>query len=321
MHFLIFLKHLKVYIVYSLTLLKRMKRRQFLFNAGISAGSLLLLGKKGFSAIKPDEGYQFRTLRNNVGMFAETGGTIAWMINKEGIVVVDAEFPEQATQLIGLLKKQTDLPFELLINTHHHGDHTAGNISFYGIVKNVVAHENSAINQKVVAVKNKNEDKQLYPDITFTNKWKTKVGDEHIVAYYFGNGHTNGDALIHFENNNVVHTGDLVFNRSYPFLDRNAGASVKHWALVLEKAHKKFDKDTIFVFGHAHDPQKVIGNIDDLKAMQTYMERLDEFVARSIKAGKSKEDILKVTSIPGITDWQGDGIQYGLTFAYEEQTS
>ena len=297
-----------------------MERRIFLKNTALTAASMAFLGKRSFASMLADPAYQFKTLRNNVGMFAEQGGTIAWMINKEGIVVVDAEFPDPATHLIGLLKKQSDLPFEWLINTHHHGDHTSGNISFKGIVNKVAAHENSLANQTAVAVKNKTEDKQLYPGITFKDNWKIKVGDERITAHYFGTGHTNGDAMIHFEHANIVHTGDLVFNRRYPFVDNSAGASVQHWPHALEKARKKFDKDTIFVFGHAFDPVKVIGNMNDVIAMQNFMEKLEDYVASSIKAGKSKDDILKATAIPGITDWQGDGIQRGITAAYEELT-
>jgi cyclase len=297
-----------------------MERRNFLKTSALTAASLAFMGKKSFAAILADPVYQFKSLRGNVGMFAEQGGTIAWMINKEGIVVVDAEFPDQATHLISLLKKESDLPFEWLINTHHHGDHTAGNIAFKGIVKNVAAHENSLANQTAVAVKNKTEDKQLYPDTTFKDKWKIKVGDERITAHYFGTGHTNGDAMIHFEHANIVHAGDLVFNRRYPFVDNSAGASVQHWAIALEKARKKFDKDTMFIFGHAFDPQKVVGNMDDVIAMQNFMEKLEAYVAGAIKDGKSKDDILKATSIPGVTDWQGDGIQRGITSAWEELT-
>ena len=76
-----------------------------------------------------------------------------------------------------------------------------------------------------------------------------------------------------------------------------------------------------FVFGHAFDPVKVIGNMDDVIAMQNFMEKLEEYVAGSIKAGKTKDEILQATSIPGITDWQGDGIQRGITAAYEELTA
>lgn len=297
-----------------------MERRQFLRNTALTASSLALLGSKSFAAMLADPTYQFRPLRNNVGMFAEQGGTIAWLINKEGIVVIDAEFPDPAKHLIAELQKQSSQPFQWLINTHHHGDHTSGNISFKGIVKNVAAHANSLANQKAVAEKNNKVDQQLYPDTTFTDTWKIKVGDEHISAYYFGTGHTNGDAMIHFENANIVHMGDLVFNRMYPFVDNRAGASVKHWPVALEQATKKFDKNTMFVFGHAADPQKVIGTMDDVKAMQNFMEKLEAYVADGVKAGKSLDDLKTATSIPGVSDWQGSGIQRGIQSAYEELT-
>ena len=295
-----------------------MKRRSFLTNTALATGAFSILGKSSLASIFADPAYQFKPLRGNVGWFAEQGGTIAWLVNKDGIVVVDAEFPDPAKHLIAELQKQSDKPFQWLINTHHHGDHTSGNISFKGIVKNVAAHANSLTNQKNVAVAQKKEDQQLYPDTTFTDTWKIKVGDEHIKAYYFGPGHTNGDAIIHFEHANIVHMGDLVFNRRYPFIDKSAGASVKNWPLALEAAQKKFDKETIFIFGHAFDPEKVIGTKEDLKAMQNYLEKLADFVQNSIKAGKSKDEILQTKAIPGVVDWQGDGINRSLEAAYQE---
>jgi cyclase len=75
------------------------------------------------------------------------------------------------------------------------------------------------------------------------------------------------------------------------------------------------------VFGHAFDPLKVTGTMADVKAMQTFMEKLVAYVEGGIKAGKTKEEILSAKSIPGITDWQGDGIERGLTAAYEELTA
>lgn len=293
-----------------------MERRKFLFSAGLSITSLVVLRQQGFASILQDQKYKMKPLRNNIGIFTEQGGTIAYLVNKEGIVVVDAEFPTTAPHLIAELKKQSDQPFQWLINTHHHGDHTGGNICFKGLVGNVAAHKNSLINQKNATVGK--EDTQLYPNITFDDGWKIKVGDESIKAHYFGPGHTNGDAMIHFENANIVHTGDLVFNRRYPVVDPKAGASVRHWAVALEAAQKQFSKDTQFVFGHAFDPEKVTGTIDDLKAMQNYMENLVAFVGAQIKAGKTKDEVLQATAIPGVTEWQGQGIQRSLGGAYDE---
>jgi cyclase len=287
----------------------------------MALGAVSLPGRQLFSAMIPQDPWKMRPLRNNVGIFYEKGGTIAYLLSPKGIVVVDAEFPEQAGHLIGELKKQSDKSFELLINTHHHGDHTSGNIAFKGLVQHVAAHQNSLANQQKVAIAQKKEDQQLYPDITYGDTWEYKIGDEQIRTAYFGPAHTNGDSIIHFEQANIAHMGDLVFNRRWAFIDRTAGASVSNWIIVLDNALKKYDNDTLFVFGHAFDPDKVTGNKDDLRAMQNYMSRLLDFVNAWVKAGKSKDDLLKEKAIPGVTEWQGDCIERGLQAAYEEVTA
>lgn len=265
-----------------------------------------------------DPAYKMKALRNDIGIFTEKGGTILYLVNKAGIAVVDSQFPDSAAHLIEELKKQSEQPFQLLINTHHHGDHTSGNIAFKDLVKHVVGHANSKINQEAVAVKQKKEAQQLYPDITFTDTWKDKLGKEKIKAHYFGAGHTNGDAIIHFEHANIAHMGDLQFNRRHPFIDRTAGANIRSWITVLDKTMATFDNDTIFVFGHALDPEKVTGDKEDLKAYQNYLEKLINFADAQFKAGKTKEEFIKNKAIPGETEWKGDGIERPLTAAYEE---
>lgn len=295
-----------------------MNRRSFVKNTSLSVGAIPLLRGDWLTKFMQDNPYKMRMLRNDVGIFTEKGGTIAYYLSKKNIAVVDAEFPEQSKHLIDALQKDPGKPFEILINTHHHGDHTSGNISFKGIVNQVAAHSNSLINQQRVAKEQKKEDQQLYPDITYGDTWEYKKLKENIKAYYFGPGHTNGDSIIHFPHANIAHMGDLVFNRRWAFIDRSAGASVKNWIIVLDKAQQLFDKDTLFVFGHAFDPDKVTGYKDDLKAMQGYLSGLLDFVDKQIKAGKTREEILKATAIPGVTEWQGDGIERGLQAAYEE---
>jgi glyoxylase-like metal-dependent hydrolase (beta-lactamase superfamily II) len=295
-----------------------MNRRNFIQNSALTLGAFTLLPNGLWAKLTTENPYKIKEVRGGVNVFTEKGGTIAFLNTKKGMVVVDSQFPEQSQHLIDELKKQSTNPFRLLINTHHHGDHTGGNISFKGIVEHVVAHENSLTNQKNAAQKQKTEEKQLYPDVTFTDSWKQKVGKERIKAYYFGAGHTNGDAIIHFENANVAHLGDLLFNRRYPFVDRSAGANINSWIKVMDKTLNTFDKETIFIFGHASDPEKITGNQEDVKAFKDYLEKLLVFVESEIKAGKSKEEVMKATAIPGVTEWKGDGIGRGLQSAYEE---
>ncbi|MDP4265105.1 MAG: MBL fold metallo-hydrolase [Bacteroidota bacterium] len=297
-----------------------MLRRSFIQNSALAFGALTLSQKKLLSAFFEDP-WKITMLRNDIGVFTEKGGTIAFLLSKKGIVVVDAQFPEQSKHLIDELKKRSEKPFSLLINTHHHGDHTAGNISFKGIVEHVLAHENSLKNQKAVAIAQKSEDKQLYPDHTYKDTWCEKIAKEKICMYYYGAGHTDGDSYVHFEHANIVHCGDLVFNRRHPFVDRSAGASMKSWIEVLDKGISKFDKDTIFIYGHSGTGYEVTGKADDLKKFGDYLGSVLKFVEDQMKAGKSKDEILKATAIPGADEWKGDGIQRPLQAAYEELTA
>jgi len=115
--------------------------------------------------------------------------------------------------------------------------------------------------------------------------------------------------------------GDLMFNRRYPFIDRSAGANIKSWISCLDKTLATFDDKTIFVFGHAFDPIKVTGTKDDIKVFQDYLSKLLHFAESEVKAGKSKEEFLKNTVIPGVTEMNGDGIERSLTASYEEITA
>jgi cyclase len=296
-----------------------MNRRYFVKNSGLGLGALPLLRYDWLKLLMQENPYKMKMLRNDVGIFTEKGGTIGYYISKKNIAVVDAEFPEQSKHLIDVLKKEQDKPFEILINTHHHGDHTAGNISFKGIVHHVAAHQNSLLNQVRVAKEQNKEADQLYPDIAYGDTWEYRKMKENIKTYYYGPAHTNGDSIIFFPHANIAHVGDLVFNRRWAFIDRSAGASIKNWIVVLDKIQKEFDNDTLFIFGHAYDPEKVTGNKADIKAMQDYLQNLSAFVYSQIKAGKTKAEILKATSIPGVTEWQGDGIERGLEAAYDEE--
>ena len=303
-----------------------MKRRNFLINSTLTLGTLALSRFTSFADVLANPmAFKIRMLTPKLGVFTEQGGTIIFLISDSGISVVDSQFPAQAKNLIDELKKRYDKPFDLLINTHHHGDHSGGNIAFKGLVNQVVAHSNSAINQKRVfdeAIKaGKTPAEQYFPTITFDKKWKYKSGGETIKAHYFGAGHTNGDAMIHFEDQNVVHMGDLVFNRRYPFIDRAGGANISNWIKILDKGMATFGTKTQYVFGHAFDPEKIVGTKDDVRAFQDYLEKLLTHVGLEIKAGKSKEEIMKATAIPGVTEWKGDGIGRGIDAAYQELTA
>lgn len=293
-------------------------RRHFLLSGSLFVGASLVPGAAQLAHWLQLSQGNMQLIRRNVGFFTERGGTIGWLLDPQGIVVVDTQFPEQAGHLIEHIRQQSQRPFDLLINTHHHGDHTGGNIAFKDLVGKVVGHTNCLSNHQKQAKERNAEATQLFADTTFDKEWSQRVGDELITARYFGAGHTNGDIVVHFENANVAHVGDLMFNRRFPYIDRPGGANIRSWIQVLRNIRKTYAKDTIFIFGHAADGFPVTGTHADLKAFENYLSRLLQTVQKAIKAGQNKEQVLAITTIPGAPEWKGDGIQRSLTAAWEE---
>lgn len=295
-----------------------MQRRSFIKTSTLTLGALAFLNSRTLAAFLSDPAYNIKMLTDTIGVFTEKGGAILFMLGKKGIIVVDAQFPDTAQHCIDEIKKKSTRPFQMLINTHHHADHTAGNIAFKGLAAQVLAHENSKINQQAVAVKNKSEEKQLYPTVTYTTKWEQKTGGEKIALYYFGRGHTNGDSFVHFKKANIVHTGDLVFNRRHPFVDRSAGANIAEWITVLNKATSFFSDDTIYVCGHARQGFEITIEKKDILLFRDYLSNVLLHTKQSIDKGLTREEFLKTTSIPGSPEWTGDGINRPLEAAWDE---
>lgn len=295
-----------------------MQRRSFIKSTALTLGSLAFLNRKTLAAFLADPTFKIEMLTQNMGIFTERGGTILFMLGKKGIIVVDAQFPDTAQHCIAEIKKKTSQPFDLLINTHHHGDHTAGNIAFKGIASHILAHKNSKKNQEAAAIKNKKEAAQLYPDLVYDTKWSSKYSKEKLSLHYFGRGHTDGDSFVHFEKANIVHTGDLVFNRRHPFVDRSAGANIGEWIKTLDNATSFFKPDTVYVCGHAAEGSDVVINKADILLFRNYLVNVLQFTKESIDKGLSREDFLKNTSIPGSPEWKGDGINRPLEAAWDE---
>lgn len=297
-----------------------MKRRSFIRTSTLALSALTIIQQKIFAAIGIDP-WKITMLTERIGIFTEKGGTILFLLEKNGITIVDTQFPDSVQHLIDELKKKNEQPFHLIINTHHHGDHSSGNIAFKGMATTVVAHVNSKINQENAARERKNEDKQLYPSETYSDTWCKKTDNEKICLHYFGAAHTNGDSIVHFTNADIAHVGDLVFNRRHPYIDTKAGANIKNWINVLDKIIKILGTKTQFICGHAATGYDILLKPDDIKIFGNYLGAVLAFTEAEIKAGKTKEEIIKATAIPGFPEWKSEGIERPLSAAYSELTS
>ena len=300
---------------------------------GVAAGRPLAAFARQGAQAQP----VFTPIRRNVGTFTMRGGTVGWLVNARGVAVVDTQFPAEARALLaGLQERSRSRPIDVLLNTHHHGDHTGGNAVFRGIAQRVVAHGMADQHMRRAPGAQWQQGQQgqqpqgdapeqLYPDTTFTHTWSAEVGDERIVVRHHGRGHTSGDAVITFERANVVHMGDLMFHRRHPVVDRAAGASMRNWARLLEQVTLAHARDTIYIFGHANTGLPVTGNAADVLAFREYLGAVLAFVEEHVAAGRTREEILAMREpLQGFEQWGAFGQPGGrdpLSVAYEEVTT
>lgn len=313
-----------------------MQRRKFI-TQGTHIGALLLLAphlisckgktkeeikeviKEANSGVfTSTDDYTISHVAGNVYTFEERGGTIGFYVTEDTVIIIDTQFPEQSQHLIDAIATQSKSKVDLLVNTHHHGDHTSGNIAYKDILGMHIAHANSLKNQKRVAEEREQKD-VLYPTTTFDKDQTYSKGDLKMDFNYFGPAHTDGDIVSFFANENVAHMGDLVFNRRFPYIDKSSGANISNWISVLDKTVSTYDKETKYIFGHSANGHEVRGTSEDIKAFQNYLEKLLEFGMASKKAGKSLEELKKETKIiPGAEEWKGKGIERSLDAVYAE---
>jgi glyoxylase-like metal-dependent hydrolase (beta-lactamase superfamily II) len=310
-----------------------MNRRDFLIRSGAAASIGLLTpdsllaqtpAAPALPVAQPPPVTTFKTLRRNVGTFTGGGGTIGWLSNKDALAAVDTQFPNTAAIFLKDLPGREGRTLDVVVDTHHHGDHTGGNAIFRPATKTIVAHANVPDLMRARAEADKKVlDPAMIPDATFPETWNLALGDETISARYLGTGHTKGDIVVLFEKANVVHLGDLLFNRLYPVIDRPGGASIRHWVVVLEKIHADYPADAIFVSGHGNAKFGITLQRDELLVFRDYLSGLLAYTEAGIKAGKSKEELQKIDNLAGFPDFhvpagRGNRLPGNIATAFDE---
>ena len=252
-------------------------------------------------------------LKDNLYMMRGGGGNSAVFIMASGVAVVDTKNPGWGQPLLDKIKSVTDKPVTLIINTHTHGDHVSGNVEFPTTVE-VVTHENTAKNMQEMrpptgitpapdAPKNifkENGGKGL-PKKTFKDKMTIGKGADEIDLFYFGRGHTNGDAWVVFPALRVMHAGDIFSGKNIPLLDAVNGGSGVEIGKSLAKAAKSVKNVDSIITGHS-----TVMTMADLTEYAAFNDEFAEAVRAGKKAGKSVDEIAAVWKLPakykGYTD-------------------
>jgi cyclase len=298
----------------------QLSRRDFMVTSSVAFGSLARAFAQSPPAAAAPVQTAFAAVRGNVQLFTGRGGTIGLLVAPDGLVVVDTQFQDTATIALAGLQKMSTRKIDFLINTHHHGDHTSGNIVFQPTAAKIVAHKNVPGLQKTQAISAKSEAQQAYADTTYDQTWSARLGAETVSMKYYGPGHTSGDSVVRFQNANVVHMGDLMFHQRNPRVDKPAGASIKNWIVLLEAVTKENPADTIYIAGHAKIGLPLTVSRVELLKFRDYLTALLAYVQKGIASGQSAAEITKVAGVPGFTDYEGSP-EGTIQSAYEELTA
>jgi glyoxylase-like metal-dependent hydrolase (beta-lactamase superfamily II) len=250
----------------------------------------------------PGRGFGIEPVAEDLYLISGEGGNVAALVTDAGIVLVDNMFYRSYDAILEQLAKVSDAPIVYVLNTHQHDDHAGGNARMLAIA-DVIAHENVRVNL--------NDIRQPYyedtpgtpiglPNLTFSDELGLWVGGKPVRLRYFGRAHTSGDAVVHFPDLGVIHTGDLFLGRRGPagagadrprgvniYVDYAQGGSFVEWTATLD-AVLELEFDTIIP---GHGP---VSTRDDLVRFRADLELMRDRIAALIAAGASKAQVLAV---------------------------
>lgn len=312
-------------------------------------GLLIICGSiQAHDGNKPqDKGpFTLKKLTDDVYALFGRGGNIGIAVTSEGVVVIDDQFADLAPGIHEQIKSVTSQPIRFLINTHHHGDHTGGNVFFIKMTT-IVAHDNVrkhmlAAPQEAIAnstrridnltaqiAKLEKDDPQSKdlpelrnqldsakktlesskaikvseipaPNVTFDREMRIYLGGKEVQVFHLKRGHTDGDSIIYFPQDKVVHMGDLFFNKVIPFIDGAHGASTAEWIETIDAVIARVDPAAQYIPGHGE-----VTTVADLKAFKQYFIDLREAVKKAVDAGRTREQALKEVKLEQYSAYNG----------------
>ena len=231
----------------------------------------------------------------------QTGGNTVVFVTTTGVTLVDAKLKGYGQDILDLVASVTDKPVTTIINTHAHFDHTGSNTEFPDTV-NFIVHENTLAQLSrslCEPVTNcdafKGDNARYLPKTTFATRTSLFSGEDQIELYYFGRGHTDGDALVVFKAARTMHAGDMFQRKALPFIDVvNGNGSAIEFGATLKKALAGIDGVDIVVSGHHAEPM----TWDDFRRFSGFYNHLLATAQAGLAAGQSAATVTDAYDIP-----------------------
>jgi cyclase len=252
------------------------------------AGSGLIQAQDAPTSFKSTEVVPGIYMLEGDGGFA--GGNITLVVGDERVVLIDDGLEPMAPLLIDAAGEIAGRSIDFVINTHVHLDHLGGNATLTDTGATILAHNN--VHSRMLAEIEEYGGPDMLPLVTFSDSVTFHLNGQEAFVFHVEHAHTDGDAVIHFRDVNVIHAGDIMFNSLFPFVDLDNGGSYAGYMAGQRKILALADDDTIIIPGHGPLARKA-----DLQVAIDMLEGAEALIKKLVDAGKSEDEILEANPL------------------------
>ncbi|HRQ71894.1 MAG TPA: MBL fold metallo-hydrolase [Phycisphaerales bacterium] len=293
-------------------------RRRFLAVTGAAALVPLALSGRAWARARADRFFTWERLRDGVWAAVGDGGNSLVVRAGDGLLLVDTKYPGIARALRREAESHGGTVAKV-VNTHHHADHTGGNVAFTSDVP-VLAH--NAAGARVAAQidrfrqlarsgpaqlgRDRGDQERVageaaelaemadglapeqFVPTSPINRFphEERVGSVAVELHHFGAGHTDNDVVVRVPSLDVLHAGDLLFNNLHPFFDPTGGVTCRGWIESVKRTVALCDERTMVVPGHG-----ALTDAGGLRRQAEYLERLWDEVSKAVREGRERAEV------------------------------
>ncbi len=259
------------------------------------AGLAMALAPLSGTAQMEDVRITAEPVASGVYMLQGQGGNIGLLVGSDGAFLIDDQYAPLTDKILTAVRGITEAEVRFVINTHWHGDHTGGNenLGERGVV--LISQEN--VRERLATPRIRESDGTVdtipgaphaaLPMITFDDDVRFHLNGDELYAFHTPNAHTDGDAIIYFQNANVIHMGDTYFNGQYPFIDIASGGTIDGAIEAHNRVLGIADDETRIIPGHGP-----LSNARELRVQRDMLRTIRNRVATAKGEGQTLEEVL-----------------------------
>ncbi len=230
-------------------------------------------------------------LGGNVYGIDGRGGRMAALVGPDGVLLVDAQFPDVTDKIVAAIKQISPSRLRFLVNTHVHGDHTGGNENFAKLGVTILGRPELRAQLLMPRPGPNGQTPPVAPAgalpiVLYDNPTTIDLDGEEVQLIPLPPAHTDGDTAVLFKKANVLMTGDVFRSEGMPAAAITNGGSVLGILKCIELFLQLSDANTKVVPGHGP-----VANREALVFHRQVLVTVRDRVAKAKAEGKTLEEV------------------------------